>query len=104
MHLNSERVLENYSGTSVLTKNGKISSAVGQVLSFEGDLEAAAPAPAYADPLGNNFGSVGFAEAFTLALNTGHFYFAWSPGSTRCWSRKAEPPTQPPIRLRRRRL
>ncbi len=75
-----DAVLENRSGTSVITKNGTIGSAVGKSLELRGALQVNAHAGAYADPLGQRYGSVGSMDAFTLAMNTGHFYLDLDPG------------------------
>jgi hypothetical protein len=72
--------VDNFSGASLLTESGMVSSAVGRSVEFQGVLEATAGAAAYSDPFGLNYGSVGSQDAFTLALDTGHFYFDLAPG------------------------
>lgn len=73
------RVL-NGSGSSTLTKQATIGLAVGKSVQLRGFLDVSAHAAAYADPLNQRYGSVGSINAFTLAMNTGHFYVDLEPG------------------------
>ena len=68
----------NFSGAAVNTKIGTIGVRVGRPVELQGSLDVSAHAAAQADPFGP--GSVASMDAYTLALNTGHFYFELEPG------------------------